>query len=137
MTLFVLGYVFFEAPTLNPLYAEGALFYCAVITAYILVWSLLRFGTFTFENITNSKRAFNYVPSQKFPRWVKILLAAPWVFFVVMVIASSVIINWSAFRDQLGQAEITDFSKDVQPVDVNQIPIVDKELAYNLADRHI
>ncbi len=137
MTLFVLGYVFFEAPTLNPLYAEGALFYCAVITAYILVWSLLRFGTFTFENITNSKRAFNYVPSQKFPRWVKILLAAPWVFFVVMVIASSVIINWSAFRDQLGQAEITDFSKDVQPVDVNQIPIVDKELAYNLADKKL
>jgi len=137
MTLFVLGYIFFEAPTLNPLYAEGALFYCAVITAYILVWSLLRFGTFTFENITNSKRAFNYVPSQKFPRWVKILLAAPWVFFVVMVIASSVIINWSAFRDQLGQAEITDFSKDVQPVDVNQIPIVDKELAYNLADKKL
>ncbi|WP_312641749.1 hypothetical protein [Hydrogenoanaerobacterium sp.] len=137
MTLFVLGYIFFEAPTLNPLYAEGAIFYCAVITAYILVWALLRFGTFTLENLTNSNRAFNYVPNQKFPRWVKILLAAPWVFFAVMVVASSVIINWAAYRDQLGQAEITEFSSDVQAVDVNQIPIVDQQLAYNLADKKL
>lgn len=137
MTLFVLGYIFFEAPNLNPLYAEGALFYCALITAYILVWALLKFGTFTLENITNTNRAFNYVPNQKFPRWVKILLAAPWVFFIVMVILSSVIINWSAYRDQLGQAEITEFSSDIQPVDINQVPIVDRDLAIKLADKKL
>ena len=137
MTLFVLGYVFFEAPNLNPLYAEGAIFYCVLITAYILVWALLKFGTFTLENITNSNRSFNYVPSSKFPKWVKILLATPWVFFVVMVIISSVIINWPMYRDQLGQAEITEFASDVQPVDINQVPIVDKELAIKLADKKL
>lgn len=137
MTLFVFGYIFFESPNLNPLYAEGAIFYCMLITAYILVWALLKFGTFTLQNITSANRSFNYVPSQKFPKWVKILLAAPWVFFFVMVIISSVIINWPAYRDQLGQAEITEFSSDVQPVDINQVPIVDRDLAIKLADKKL
>lgn len=137
MTLFVLGYIFFETPNLNPLYSEGAMFYCVLVTAYILVWALLKFGTFTLENITNANRSFNYVPNQKFPKWVKILLVTPWIFFAVMVIASSVLINWSAYRDQLGQAQITDFSSDVQPVDVSQVPIVDKDLAIKLADKKL
>lgn len=137
MTVFVLGYIFVEAPNLNPLYAEGAFFYCVLITAYILVWALLKFGTFTLENVTNTNRAFNYVPSGKFPKWVKVLLVAPWVFFIGMLVASSVIINWSAYRDQLGQAEVTEFSTDVQPVDVSQIPVVDRDLALKLADKKL
>ncbi len=137
ITLFVLGYIFFEAPNLNPLYAEGAMFYCAVVTIYVLVWALLKFGTFTLQSPENSGRAFNYVQERHFPKWVKVLLAAPWVFFVAMLIGSSVLFHWTAFRDQLGQAQITEFSSDVQPVDVSQLPIVDRKLALKLADKKL
>ncbi|MBC8547029.1 hypothetical protein H8711_08805 [Clostridiaceae bacterium NSJ-31] len=137
ITLFVLGYIFFEAPNLNPLYAEGAMFYCAVVTIYVLVWALLKFGTFTLQSPENSGRAFNYVQERHFPKWVKVLLAAPWVFFVAMLIGSSVLFHWTTFRDQLGQAQITEFSSDVQPVDVSQLPIVDRKLALKLADKKL
>ncbi|WP_343253084.1 hypothetical protein [Ligaoa zhengdingensis] len=113
------------------------MFYCAVVTIYVLVWALLKFGTFTLQSPENSGRAFNYVQERHFPKWVKVLLAAPWVFFVAMLIGSSVLFHWTAFRDQLGQAQITEFSSDVQPVDVSQLPIVDRKLALKLADKKL
>lgn len=139
MTLFLLGYIFFESPILNPFYYEGAVFYCVAITAYVLVWALLKFGTISFENMSSrgAAHAFNYVPQRKFPKWVKILIIAPWAFLIVMTIGSSVLFHSKAYRDQLGVPEVTQFSTDVQPVDVNQIPIVDKALALKLADKKL
>lgn len=139
MTLVLLGYIFFESPNLNPFYYEGAVFYCVTITAYVLVWALLKFGTVSFENISSggAARAFNYVPQKKFPKWVKILLAAPWAFLIVMTVWSSVLFHSQKYRDQLGVPEVTQFSTDVQPVDVNQIPVVDKALALKLADKKL
>lgn len=133
-------YVFVQSLNLNPFYAEGAIFWAVVISLYILIWALFRFGEFTFQSLGSAAagaRPFNYVPQRKFPLPVKVLIAAPWAFLAVMMLLSSPIISWGAYRDQLGAPEFKEFSSDVQAVDMTQVPIVDQELAYNLADKKL
>ena len=138
ITLLIAAYIFVEAPNLNPFFfSDGALFWAAVITIYIGAWALMRFGELTFQFTDRSARAFNYVPNRKFPRWTKILLAAPWVFYVALLIGSSFIFHSNAFRDQLGESEYREFSSDMQAVDLKQVPIVDEELAVVLADKKL
>ena len=54
-TLVLLAYVFVQSVNLNPLYPEGALFYCVAITAYVLIWALFRFGEFTLKELTGGE----------------------------------------------------------------------------------
>ena len=42
-------YIFIEAPNLNPLYADGAIFWAFLITIYVGLFSACRFGEITFE----------------------------------------------------------------------------------------
>ncbi len=142
MLLLIALYIFVEAPNLNPFfYADGAFFWAVIITAFIGVWALFRFGELTIQFIPGSKgrseRPFNYVPNEKFPKWTKILLVLPWAFLIIMMIASSFIFNWKAYRDQLGESKVMQFSSDMQAVDLAQVPIVDKTLALNLADKKL
>lgn len=133
-------YIFVEAPNLNPFfYSEGAFFWAVVITIFIGVWALFRFGEITIQFSGNGEEArpFNYVPNRKFPKWTKVLLALPWIFFGVMLIASSFIFNWKAYRDQLGTERPVEFSSEMQAVDMSQVPIVDQELANILADKKL
>ena len=83
------------------------------------------------------QRPFQYVPNQKFPRWVKFLLLVPWLFVVVVFIGSSFIFHATAYRDQLGEAEPVPFSSDMQLADLDQLPIVDEALAVTLADKKL
>lgn len=142
MLLLIALYIFVEAPNLNPFfYADGAFFWAVVITAFIGVWALFRFGELTIQFIPGSKgraeRPFNYVPNEKFPKWIKLLLVLPWAFLIIMMIASSFIFNWKTYRDQLGESNVVQFSSDMQAVDLAQVPIVDKTLALNLADKKL
>lgn len=136
-------YIFVEAPNLNPFfYSDGAAFWAVVITVFVGVWALFRFGELTIHLIPGMQeggntRPFNYVPNRKFPLWTKILLAAPWLFLVVVTIASSFLFHWQAYRDQLGTAEVLSFSSDMQAMDLSQIPIVDHDLAIILADKKL
>lgn len=133
-------YIFVEAPNLNPFFfADAAFFWAVVITIFVGVWALFRFGELTILPHLDggSNRAFNYEPKEKFPKWTKILLALPWVFFVVILIGSSFLFNWKAFRDQLGESKVAEFSSDVQAVDLTQVPVVDRNLAVNLADKKL
>lgn len=136
VTLLLALYVFFQSTNLSPFYSQGAFFWAVVISLYILLWALFRFGEFTFQGFTGEKPV-NYVPQRKFPKAVKILIAAPWAFLVLMMVASSPLVSWGAYRDQLGEAEYKEFSSDVQAVDMSQVPIVDAQLAYNLADKKL
>ena len=138
ITLGICLYIFFEAPNLNPFfYSDGAFFWAVVITLYVGAWALMHFGELTFQFTDRSERPFNYVPNEKFPRWTKLLLALPWVFFIVVLVGSSFIFNWKAFRDQLGTSEVVEFSASMQAVDLNQVPVVDQELAVRLADKKL
>lgn len=141
VTLLLALYVFVQSTNLSPLYGEGAAFWAVVISVYVLIWALFHFGEFTVAKFSDAmngqERPFNYVAQRKFPKLVKVLIAAPWAFLAVMVVLSSPIVSWGAYRDQLGEVEFREFSADVQAVDMNQVPIVDQELAANLADKKL
>lgn len=142
MLLLCGAYVFVEAPNLNPFfYSDGAFFWAVAITAFIGIWALFHFGELTIQFFSREAgagaRPFNYAPNKKFPLWTKILLIAPWVFLVVVSIASSFIFNWKAYRGQLGESQVVSFSSDMQAIDLNQLPIVDSELAGILADKKL
>ena len=141
VTLLLALYVFVESVNLSPFYSEGAIFWALVISLYLLIWALFHFGEFTFQRLeagmSGAQRPFNYVPKRKFPKVVKFIIAAPWAFLAVMMIISSPLISWGAYRDQLGEVQEREFSSDIQAVDMSQVPIVDQELAYNLANKKL
>lgn len=49
ITLLVALYIFFEAPNLNPLYLDGAVFWATLITIYVGVGALMKIGDFSFH----------------------------------------------------------------------------------------
>src|SRR5699024_7247358 len=71
------------------------------------------------------------------PRWTIVSFLVIWGFILVMSVVSSPLISWNAYRNQLGQPEIKTFSDDMQAVDLSQVPIVDRDLAYNLANKKL
>ncbi len=138
ITLVAFLYFIIEAVNLNPFYSEGAFFWCALITAYIAGWVVLKFGSILPKlSVDESTGRVNMGQGQPIPRKIKLLLAAPWIFFIAMSILSSPLINWVSYRDQLGEPEVKTFSTDIQVLDTSQIPIVDASLALNLADKKL
>ena len=55
----------------------------------------------------------------------------------MVMILCSVFFQWKAYRDQLGEPEIKKFDNEVQAIDVAQIPIVDENLALQLAQKKL
>lgn len=139
-------YVVVESVNLNPFYREGAFFWGMVLTVFLLIISFVRSGPlFSLrqevreDNHGGQRAAQNPfgVVEFTFPRWTKISLIVIWGFILLMNVISSPLISWNAYRSQLGQPEIKTFSEDMQAVDLSQVPIVDKSLAYNLANKKL
>ena len=139
ITLLVLLYVFVEAPTLSPLYLDGAVFWAVLITIYVGLNALMKIGEFSFdaEKTQPGQMPFSFSTRQKFPKLSAVIIAVPWILIVVVMILCSVFFQWKAYRDQLGEPEIKKFDNEVQAIDVAQIPIVDENLALQLAQKKL
>ena len=139
ITLLVLMYVFVEAPTLSPLYLDGAIFWAMLITIYVGLNALMKIGEFSFdaEKTQPGQVPFSFSARQKFPKLSAVIIAVPWILIVVVMILCSVFFQWKAYRDQLGEPEIKKFDNEVQAIDVAQIPIVDENLALQLAQKKL
>ena len=139
ITLLVLLYVFVEAPTLSPLYLDGAIFWAMLITIYVGLNALMKIGEFSFdaEKTQPGQVPFSFSARQKFPKLSAVIIAVPWILIVVVMILCSVYFQWKAYRDQLGEPEIKKFDNEVQAIDVAQIPIVDENLALQLAQKKL
>lgn len=139
ITLLVLLYVFVEAPTLSPLYLDGAIFWAMLITIYVGLNALMKIGEFSFdaEKTQPGQVPFSFSARQKFPKLSAVIIAVPWILIVVVMILCSVFFQWKAYRDQLGEPEIKKFDNEVQAIDVAQIPIVDENLALQLAQKKL
>lgn len=143
--LLTLIYLFVETPNINPLYPEGAFFWAVLVTVIIGVWAIMKFGQITFESFKTLREEgvrpgvspFKGMIKGRFPKSVKFLLALPWIFMALMILVSSPIISWKAYKDQLGEPEIKKFTSEVQAIDVSQVPIVDQRLAYTLASKKL
>ncbi|WP_270563416.1 cell shape-determining protein [Clostridium beijerinckii] len=57
--------------------------------------------------------------------------------YVVAIIVYSPLISYNAHRNLIGNIEEMDFSSQIEYIDINQLPIIDKELAYKLADKKL
>ena len=91
ITLLVALYIFFEAPNLNPLYLDGAVFWATLITIYVGVGALMKIGDFSFhpEDVQPGRVPFSYSAKAKFPKIPAIIIAVPWAVIVVVMIISS------------------------------------------------
>lgn len=137
--LVLLLYVFVEAPTLSPLYLDGAIFWAMLITIYVGLNALMKIGEFSFdaEKTQPGQVPFSFSARQKFPKLSAVIIAVPWILIVVVMILCSVFFQWKAYRDQLGEPEVKKFDNEVQAIDVAQIPIVDENLALQLAQKKL
>lgn len=129
-------YVLINNVNLNLMYIEGALFYSITISVYVLAWALMRMGTF--ERVkTESGGPIRFHKTGKFPKAALIILSVLWCIIIVIALLSSVLFNVAAYRDQMPDPEVREFSQDIQQVDIGQVPIVDKALAKNLANKKL
>ncbi|MBQ6819925.1 MAG: cell shape-determining protein, partial [Clostridium sp.] len=57
--------------------------------------------------------------------------------YIITLIIFSPIFNYKSHRALIGNVESVDFSDKVEHIDLNQLPIIDKDLAYKLADKKL
>ena len=57
--------------------------------------------------------------------------------YIITLIIFSPIFNYKAHRALIGNVESVDFNDKVEHIDLKQLPIIDKELAYKLADKKL
>ncbi len=133
-------YILFTSPNLNPLYSEGAFFWAMVITIF--------FGLFVFGKVLElipgtdkdgkiTIRVESKSGNSKNKNIFLAILALPWAFLFLMNILSMPLFNSAAYRDQLAEPEVLEFSEEVQVVDLDNVPVVDSALAYKLADKKL
>ncbi|MGL4848692.1 MAG: cell shape-determining protein [Clostridium sp.] len=59
------------------------------------------------------------------------------IFYLILVIIFSPLISTKAQRNLIGSVSEVNFSDQIQPVDLNQLPVVDQALAQTLADKKL
>lgn len=137
LTVFFIIAILINSPNLNPLYADGAFSLCFIITAYIVVNFIIGLGGVKFYQDENGMTRIDYNKGIKGVKGAIGTLIIIWGAYFIVNIASSPIINYKAYRDQLGEPVVSEFTSDVQPLDINELPIVDRLLAAELADKKL
>lgn len=138
VVLLLLGFLV-EAPNINPLYPSGAFIWCAVITAFIVINFLLGLGGIQVsQDPVTGRPKLDVGKLQGFAKKSLYVIITLWVLYFLVGLASSPIVNYKAYRDQLGANEQQqDFTQDIQPMALDKLPIVDQDLARRLADKKL
>ena len=137
LTIFFLLMIVVKGPNLNPLYSDGAFAWCFIISCYIILNFLMALGGLRVH--ADPARGFR-LEMDRSAKGVKTglgILAVIWVLYFGVTILSAPLFNYKAYRDQLGAPEVSAFTDTVQPLALEQLPIVDKALAGELADKKI
>lgn len=137
ITIFLILYVIINSTNLNPLYYEGAMFYGVTITIYILAFVISKIGKLNFFRDEYGNVKFSFDKGSPFPKYAKYLLIGIWIFIGFMMLMSTVLFNVDKYKNQMPDAEVKEFTSDLQPIDISQIPIVDKSMAMQLADKKL
>lgn len=59
------------------------------------------------------------------------------VIYFALVMACSPLISYKAHRDLIGEVKEVDFTSQIEHIDLKQLPTIDKEVAYKLADKKL
>ena len=130
-------FLIINGPNLNPLYSDGAFAWCFILSCYVGLNFLLALGGLRLEADAYNRMHLSMDRSIKGVKKGMILLGIIWVLYVILMILSTPIFNYPAYRDQLGHADTSEFTKTVQPLSLSQLPIVDQALARELADKKV
>ncbi len=122
---------------INLTYASSAWSLLIVITSYLVINSLEVLRGLNLLAVSSGQEKIDIRPMVSRAKKRVIILVIIWALFFIVSIASMALFNYKAYRDQFGESVLTEFSDDVQLVDITQVPIVDKELAKTLADRKL
>ncbi|CDZ24975.1 hypothetical protein CCDG5_1879 [[Clostridium] cellulosi] len=131
--LFYAAIIFFAAPNLNPLYSDGLVFWGIVIASIVI--AIFAYGGAS--KLSGSYIKGTFFSFKKSNLILIIVAVAPWIILVAVNIFSIPFFHPSRYRDQMPQPESRKFTSDLQPLDVSQLPIVDADLAYKLADKKL
>ncbi len=126
--------IFLTSPNLNPIYGEGFAFWSFVISVFSI--SLLIFGSGEKTVVYQQDGMIKYNVPKK-GRVYLLVAAAPWAVLILLGIYSSVLFHVNTVKNQMPEPEAREFSADVQPIDVSQLPVVDTDLAALLADKKL
>lgn len=137
LTLFFVIMIIVNGPNLNPLYSDGAFGWCFMFSCYVILNFLIGLGGIRISTDQFSRMQINVDKSVKGIKTGFALLVIFWAAYFIVTVVSMPIFNYRAYRDQLGQPEISEFTDTVQPISLNQLPIVDKALASELADKKV
>ena len=130
-------YFFVTAPTINPLYPDGAFFWAVLITIYIVAGQLMKGSVKVKANKGLFTVDFEEGKKPKFKKSAVIVIIVIWAIYFLTMLISSPLFFYKAYRDQLPEPKQTEFSADIQPVDMNQVPVVDQALATQLASKKL
>lgn len=131
------GWVFVTNPNLNPLYPDGAFIWLALFSCYLALNFIIGLGGLHMEQNANGVPVVRIGHDARGTKRTLKVLAVLWGLFLLLNLASTVIVNYGAYRDQLGTPEKAQFTDTVQPISQDQLPIVDKALARELADKKL
>ncbi len=137
LTLFFVLAVIVQGPNLNPLYQEGAFSWCFMISCYVALNFFVCLGSL---RLTTNEYGKTMVTMDRGVKGVKngfILLAILWILYFAVAFISMPLFHYKAYRDQLGTSNTSLFSDTVQPIALDQLPIVDQALARELADKKL
>lgn len=136
-TVFFVVNAVYARLNLNPLYPGTAFFYCVMLSVYVAIWVINKAGKIIFTRHESGQVAVDFERKAPFPKAPIILALAAWAVYGVITIGSTVFFNVPAYRDQMPDYRVGSFSQEVQAIDTNQIPIVDKALATKIAEKKL
>lgn len=137
LTVFFVAAVIVRGPNLNPLYSDGAFSWCFAISCYVVLNFFICLGSLRITTNEYNRMQFSIDSSVKSVKKGFVLLAILWVAYFAVTMLSIPLFNYKAYRDQLGTPQVSEFNETVQPLALNQLPIVDKDLARELADKKV
>lgn len=129
--------IIFQGPNLNPLYPDGAFTWCFIISCYVVLNFFVALGSVRVGSNAYGRLQVSIDRSVKGYKRGFILLAVFWALYFGISLLSMPLFNYKAYRDQLGAPAVSEFTDTVQPLALDQLPIVDKSLARELADKKV
>lgn len=144
VTIGALICIYLFSININPLYPSGAVFWVIYLFAVGLGLCLKAFSgffsifkTYTFQGRTFTRTERQVDKKNNTFRISLCLMILPITIYVLLLLCSSPLFWSKAYVEQLGESTTREFTEDVEAIDVDQLPIVDKTLAFKLADKKL
>ena len=137
LTLVFLVLIVFQGPNPNTMYPDGAFSWCFIISCYVILNFFVALGSVRITTNEYNRPQLSVDKSVGGYKTGFALLAILWVLYFAATVLSMPLFNYKVYRDQLGTPVVSEFTDTVQPLALDQLPIVDKSLVRELADKKV